>query len=91
MSDFIIDEKWIDDFLKNIEELIADTLKYDGQHNLVPPLRPIVRCRDCRYSENDGTECVYFEAYEPISGGDEYKNVRAEVEPDGFCAWGEPR
>ena len=45
---------------------------------------PIVRCKDCMYVCNhehaNGTEwktCSYFDS--------EY----AEVEPDGFCAWGE--
>lgn len=46
----------------------------------------IVRCKDCEYFCNhehaNGTEwqtCSYFDS--------EY----AEVEPDGFCAWGERR
>ena len=44
---------------------------------------PIVRCRDCAYichrEYNSGPEyqtCSYFDSR------------YAEVEPDGFCAWG---
>lgn len=50
------------------------------------PRAEIVRCRDCVYICNreyaNGLEfytCSYFDS--------EY----AEVEPDGFCAWGERR
>ena len=46
----------------------------------------IVRCRDCAYICNreyaNGLEfhtCSYFDS------------EHAEVEPDGFCAWGERR
>ena len=51
----------------------------------------IVRCRDCRHSRHRGIECAYFAAYEPIPGGDEFGEVLADVEPDGFCAWSERR
>lgn len=39
----------------------------------------IVRCRDCGWSCvcGDETCCSYFHFY--------------EVDPNGFCAWGEPR
>lgn len=46
----------------------------------------ITRCRDCEYiirheTANSGVyfACGYFDA------------VLAEIEPDGFCAWGERR
>lgn len=39
----------------------------------------IVRCRDCRFSPDDGQTCE--------RDGDEF-NVTL-VRPDGFCAWGE--
>ena len=32
---------------------------------------------------------MFFEAWEPIPGGDEFAEIPADVEPDGFCAWGE--
>jgi len=38
----------------------------------------IVRCRDCRFSPDDGQTCE--------RDGDEF-NVTL-VRPDGFCAWG---
>ena len=48
----------------------------------------VVRCRDCRHSRKEGTLCVFFASWEPIAGGDEYAEIPADVEPDGFCAWG---
>lgn len=48
----------------------------------------IVRCRDCRHSRKDGTLCMFFASWEPIACGDEYAEMPADVEPDGFCAWG---
>lgn len=39
----------------------------------------IVRCRDCKFSPDDGQTCE--------RDGDEF-NVTL-VRPDGFCAWGE--
>lgn len=38
---------------------------------------PIVRCRDCKYSDDDpGVLC-------------DLRGNYVIVEPDGFCAWGE--
>lgn len=51
----------------------------------------IVRCRDCKYANEDGDECVYFAAWEPLPGGDEFRDVYVDVEPNGFCAWAERR
>ena len=57
----------------------------------LPVLERIVRCRDCEHSRKDGTLCMFFASWEPIACGDEYAEIPADVEPDGFCAWGEPR
>ena len=51
----------------------------------------IVRCRDCEDSRKNGTLCMFFAAWYPIAGGDEYQEVPAEVEPDGFCKWGKAK
>jgi hypothetical protein len=51
----------------------------------------IVRCRDCKHSHKDGTLCNFFASWVPIAGGDEYECMPVEVEPDGFCKWGEPK
>ena len=40
----------------------------------------ITRCRDCIYSSSDAMYCT-----EGCCDESEYRNV----EPDGFCAWGE--
>ena len=51
----------------------------------------VVRCRDCKHSHKDGTLCNFFASWVPIAGGDEYECMPVEVEPDGFCKWGEPK
>ena len=40
----------------------------------------VVRCRDCIYAVGDAMYCT-----EGCCDESEYRNV----EPDGFCAWGE--
>ena len=57
----------------------------------LPVLERIVRCRDCKHSHKDGTLCNFFASWVPIAGGDEYECMPVEVEPDGFCKWGEPK
>ena len=54
----------------------------------------IVRCRDCKYAMEHrsksilGTELVTLTCSGPIQGA---YSEGADVEPDGFCAWGVPR
>ncbi len=43
----------------------------------------IVRCRDCEHYRERINGCVEF--------GDESRGEYANVEPDGFCAWGKRR
>ena len=50
----------------------------------------IVRCRDCENATNDGYGCTLFSHYEQ-GASYRWEDVPAEVEPDGFCAWGERR
>lgn len=49
----------------------------------------IVRCKNCKHGHKGGTLCNFFETWFPIAGGDEYEFMPSDVEPDGFCAWGE--
>ena len=46
----------------------------------------VVRCRDCKHGMGGGGLCALF-AF-PLGDG---HIIPADVEPDGFCAWGEPR
>ena len=54
----------------------------------------VVRCRDCKHAMEYrsksilGTELVTLTCSGPIQGA---YSEGADVEPDGFCAWGEPR
>ena len=50
----------------------------------------IVRCRDCKYVTDESYGCKYFSHYEQ-GASYRWEDVPAEVEPDGFCAWGERR
>lgn len=62
----------------------------DRYGNPMGPARDgIVRCRDCKHGLKGGTLCMFFAAWEPIAGGDEHAETPADVEPDGFCAWGD--
>lgn len=51
----------------------------------------IVRCRDCEHANKGGTLCNFFASWVPVAGGDEYEDMPADVEPDGFCKWGKRR
>lgn len=54
----------------------------------------VVRCRDCKYAMERrsksvfGTELVTLACSGPIQGA---YSEGADVEPEDFCAWGEPR
>ena len=54
----------------------------------------VVRCRDCKHAMEHrsksilGTELVTLTCSGPIQGA---YSEGADVEPEGFCAWGEPR
>ena len=49
----------------------------------LPVLEEIVRCRDCEHYHDKFNGCDEF--------GDMWHDEYANVEPDGFCAWGERR
>lgn len=65
------------------DDLIIDTFSKNSLHE------PVVRCRDCKYyyevdeyhpqGNYDRRCCKYFDTYSD------------EVEPNGFCAWGEKK
>lgn len=40
----------------------------------------VVRCRDCKHYRENINGCAEF--------GDEWNDEYANVEPNGFCAWG---
>lgn len=69
-----------DDDAKRMRREVAD-----------PPMRvdlvQVVRCRDCKYVTDEGYGCKYFSHYEQ-GASYRWEDVPAEVEPDGFCAWG---
>ena len=51
---------------------------------------PIVRCRDCKHFETDECKCRYFVT--PCTPDGAIVNramLSLNVDPDGFCAWGE--
>lgn len=48
----------------------------------------IVRCRDCKHGYKADLSGNWYECMKPDGNGD---YARWDVEPDGFCAWGERR
>ena len=58
----------------------------EGLYNMGVTDERIVRCRDCKHSRKDGTQCVFFAAWRFVSA-DEYTMQPADVEPEGFCKW----
>lgn len=46
----------------------------------------IVRCRDCVHGIKADLSGNWYECMKPDGNGD---YARCDVEPDGFCAWGE--
>lgn len=48
----------------------------------------IVRCRDCVHGIKADLSGNWYECMKPDGNGD---YARWDVEPDGFCAWGERR
>lgn len=74
-----------------MSEYIIDIADY------VPPFDPairttsfgeqIVRCRDCKFSINDGMQCKRHK--DSGWNGNAYCEEYAYVNPDGYCAWGE--
>lgn len=47
----------------------------------------VVRCRDCAFMghDKDGAYCTHFECW--LCGEPSF----TDVEPEGFCSWGERR
>ena len=62
------------------DEQIAENRRLHGKKLLVMP--EIVRCRDCKFGVDGGKYCA-----EGCADSWDWRNV----EPDGFCAWGERR
>jgi len=60
-------------------------IDYKGE-SLFKGCEPIVRCMDCRHLVISNG---YFECGSEQWEG--YAGLRCEVEPEGFCAWGERR
>lgn len=86
--------EYVIDFLIIVVVVMAITGVIEWvSHRIEDPFvrEEIVRCCDCKYANEDGDECVYFAAWEPLPEGDEFRDVYVDVEPDGFCAWGERR
>ena len=63
-------------------------------HTEYLPNERVVRCRDCKHATEHrsksifGTELVTLTCSGPVQGA---YSEGADVEPDGFCSWAEPR
>ena len=56
---------------------------YPDERDAPMPVEPLVHCKDCKHYRDRINGCAEF--------GDESRGEFANVEPDGFCAWGERR
>lgn len=61
---------------------------YNGEGLMVG--RKVVRCVDCKHSDDGGKWCNYFGIGYWDAEAEEDIFIRAHVTPDGFCAWGWP-
>ena len=69
---------------------MAEFLCMEDEHGSIRleiPVVQVVRCRDCEHATDDGYGCTLFGRREQV-GSYRWEDVPAEVEPDGFCAWG---
>ena len=55
----------------------ADNIKRDIKTLPTADVVPVVRCKNCKYSNDDGTICRY--------------SVGRAVEPEHFCSYGTPK
>lgn len=77
---------------KTVEYIYTTTVQVNDDHivrrveSLDDRRERVVRCRDCKHGMGAGGLCALF-AF-PLGDG---HIIPADVEPDGFCAWGKPR
>lgn len=64
------------------------TLKSENE-KLREMVRGVVRCRNCKFSINDGMQCKRHK--DSGWNGNAYCEEYAYVNPDGYCAWGESK
>lgn len=76
------------------DEQIAENRRLHGKKLLVMPV--IVRCRDCKYADISYTHAAvtgelhcYGYLVEPWDWYNDEPSDGVEVNPDGYCAWGE--
>lgn len=61
---------------------------FDPESSTIEYREEIVRCRDCKRFDAKADGCWWFSHFEQM-GDYSWDEMPAEVEPDGFCAWGE--
>jgi len=79
------------EYICRVINLVAELAQEQDGAVLCHPQEPIVRCKDCRFYIEDESACWYFGHCEIVCFSLEMHPSDVEVEPDGFCAWGEPR
>ena len=80
MGEYIWGELVIDSYTNSFGNVV-ETVKECGERR-----ERVVRCRDCKHGMGGGGLCALFSF--PLGDG---HIIPADVEPGGFCAWGEPR
>lgn len=82
MSEYIIDIP--DDCFASYDT--ERDMYYPDERDSAMPIVPIVRCRDCKYYDDEPD----LESSEPKCWRDpEHRGQSVWTSPDRFCAWGE--
>ena len=71
--------------------ITVDETKTDYDGNVpISAKREIVRCRDCEHFDSLRDGCWWF-AHAERQSDYSWADEPSDVEPDGFCKWGERR
>lgn len=88
MSEYIITLEQMHDLIESAAVEAVDGYKCGVVKQIwsFPKLSKIVRCRDCKHGYKADLSGNWYECMKTDGNGD---YARWDVEPDGFCAWGE--
>lgn len=65
--------------------------KTEGISDCETALEEIIRCRECKYFDDNYVSCNYFICGYWDSENEEDVLMRQQVNPNGFCSWAERR
>ena len=75
------------EYIIGVSAEVIERAKNGEKILITPKLTEVVRCRDCKRFDSKREGCWWFTHYEQRSDYS-WEELPADVEPDGFCAWG---